>query len=270
VFQEHYPALVVAYLIGLGGWLAASRVWRTLWPHQPAGGFASPWKEFGLALLGAVGVLAVGQLWSLGVRLPEEGDLGPAFGAVNQALIFAPILLVVVIRRQSWTTAWLSRRRIGWRRSKSLLRRDHGTSVLRISNRASREPRIGRRTVYLRAALALMITRSAMMAYGIGGAQPPPVLTEGDRVRVSLAGTSAGTKADRRYSGPGEQSTHRFAGNFLRVGQDTLFLTGAAPEPAGIPLVSMRRLEISRGRKSQAGRGAVIGRPPESEPPARF
>jgi len=115
VFQEHYPPLVVAYLVGLGGWLAASRFAPGVWPREPVEGFVRPWKEFGIALVGGVGILAMGQLWSRGIRLPEQGAFGPAFGAINQALIFAPILLVVVVRRQSWATAWLPHRRIAMR-----------------------------------------------------------------------------------------------------------------------------------------------------------
>ena len=57
----------------------------------------------------------MGQLWTRGIRLPEQGLLGPVLSAINQVLIFSPILLVVVIRRQSWETAWLPRRRIGTR-----------------------------------------------------------------------------------------------------------------------------------------------------------
>ena len=115
MFQEHYPALIVAYLIALGGWLLASRLWPGLWPREPAIDFERPWMEFGIALLGAVGVLVMGYLWSRGIRLPEQGGLGPFLGAVDQVLIFAPILLVPVIRRQSWTSAWLPRARLGTR-----------------------------------------------------------------------------------------------------------------------------------------------------------
>lgn len=43
------------------------------------------------------------------------GALGPVFCAINQIFIFAPLLLVVVLRRQSWATAWLPRRRIAVR-----------------------------------------------------------------------------------------------------------------------------------------------------------
>jgi hypothetical protein len=115
VFEEHYPPLVAAYLIGLGGWLVASGLGPKIWPLEPVNRFARPWKEFGIALVGAVGILAVGQLWSHGIRLPEQGILGPVFGAINQTLIFAPVLLVVALRRQSWATAWLPRGRIAIR-----------------------------------------------------------------------------------------------------------------------------------------------------------
>lgn len=107
MFQEHYSPLLFAYAVALGGWLLANRLLPKVWPRKPADDFAHPWRELGIALVGAIGILAVGQLWSRGIRLPESGALGPVFGAINQVLIFAPILLVPVLRRQSWTTAWL-------------------------------------------------------------------------------------------------------------------------------------------------------------------
>jgi hypothetical protein len=115
MFSEHEPPLVLAYLVGLGSWLAAQRLLRDVWPREPAASFAKPWKEFGIALAGAVGVLVMGQLWSRGIRLPEEGPLGPVLASINQIVIFAPLLLVLVLRRQPWTSAWLPPGRIATR-----------------------------------------------------------------------------------------------------------------------------------------------------------
>lgn len=112
MFREHYPPLLIAYLVALCGWFLAKRLLPKVWPGQSVDGFKHPWKEFLIALVGAIGVLAIGQAWSRGIRLPENGTLSPVFGAINQALIFAPILLVPVLRRQSWATAWLPRRLI--------------------------------------------------------------------------------------------------------------------------------------------------------------
>ncbi len=115
MFREHYTPLVVAYLTALGGWLVANRLMPRVWPRESIEGFVRPWKEFWIALVGAIGILAMGQLWTRGIRLPEQGAFGSVFGAINQLLIFAPVLLVVVIRRQSWATAWLPRPRIAVR-----------------------------------------------------------------------------------------------------------------------------------------------------------
>lgn len=116
MFSEHYPSLVVAYVVGLCGWLLASRFLPRVWPSDPDHiSFARPWLEFRIALLGAVGVLVMGQLWMKGIRLPEGGALRPILGSLNQVLIFAPILLVLVLRRQPWATAWLPRAWIGMR-----------------------------------------------------------------------------------------------------------------------------------------------------------
>jgi hypothetical protein len=112
MIQEHYLSLFVAYMIGLVGWLLANRLLPGLWPREPVESFEHPWKEFGFAILGAIGILGMGQLWSSGVRLPEQGVFGPFLGSMNQVLIFAPILLVVAFRRQPLTSAWLPRAQI--------------------------------------------------------------------------------------------------------------------------------------------------------------
>ena len=114
MFHEHYPALVVAYLVGLGGWLVADRLLPGVWPRAPAVRFERPWREFIIALVGAIGVSRWG---SLEPRHPSARGRGlrSAVGRRRQLLIFAPILLVPVLRRQAWTTAWLPRARLATR-----------------------------------------------------------------------------------------------------------------------------------------------------------
>lgn len=98
--------------MALTGWLVASRLLPRVWPREPVEAFARPFTELGLALLGALGIVGLGQLWSHGIRLPEDGALGPVGSAVNQVLIFAPILLVPVLRRQSRESAWMPHGRL--------------------------------------------------------------------------------------------------------------------------------------------------------------
>ncbi len=115
MFESHYPAMVTAYFVALGGWLVASRVWPGLWPRREPITFDHRWRELGVAVLGVLAVLGIGQLWSSGIRLPEHGPAGPLLAAINQALIFLPMVVVLSLRRQPWSTAWLPRNRLVWR-----------------------------------------------------------------------------------------------------------------------------------------------------------
>ena len=115
MFQGHDTPLALAYLVGLGGWLLASRLLPSVWSGERTETIACSWRELGISLLGAAGILVMGQLWTRGIRLPEQGPAGPLLGSINQVLIFVPILLVVVARRQPWTSAWLPRAHIATR-----------------------------------------------------------------------------------------------------------------------------------------------------------
>lgn len=109
MFKDHYIPLVLAYLAALGGWLLINYYVKEIWPKKSDDHFERPGIEFVIAMIGAIAVIGMGRLWSMGIRLPEEGTLGPVLASVNQVLIFAPILLVPIVRKQPWTTAWLSR-----------------------------------------------------------------------------------------------------------------------------------------------------------------
>ncbi len=111
----HHGALLAGYLAAMAGWSLAARVLPRLWPRREAITFPAPWKEVAYALLGAAGVIAMGQLFVHHWLLPARGPAGPALEAANQLLIFAPILVVPLLRRQGPQTAWLPLDRIGER-----------------------------------------------------------------------------------------------------------------------------------------------------------
>ncbi len=108
MIETHYAALVVSYGAALAGWLLMHKFRPGLWPAAQPAHFAHPWRATGAALLGVAGVLVVGQLYVRGWMLPETGILAPIFGAINQVAIFAPVVLVLVIRREPASSAWLS------------------------------------------------------------------------------------------------------------------------------------------------------------------
>lgn len=106
MFDDHDTPMVLAHGLALLGWLAIARLWPSLWPAREAWRPERPGRELVLALLAVAGVLAVGQLWSADRLLPEGGALAPLPEAVNQLLIFAPVLLLPLLRRQPARSAW--------------------------------------------------------------------------------------------------------------------------------------------------------------------
>jgi len=108
----HHVGLLVAYLGALLAWLAL-RSWNDLlWRQQPDPVFASPWREVVWALVAVAAVLGIGILYSQGWLLPATSRHRPALDAVNQVLIYSPIPLLLLVRRQGPETAWLPTRRI--------------------------------------------------------------------------------------------------------------------------------------------------------------
>lgn len=61
----------------------------------------------GIVLLAVLGVILLGQLWARGIRLEAQGTWAPLVEAINQLIIFAPVVAVPIIRRQGWASAWI-------------------------------------------------------------------------------------------------------------------------------------------------------------------
>lgn len=114
MIESHYGALLVGYAVALGGWHLLDR-WTGLWPAGSAPAIRRPWRETGLVLVAGIGVVIVGQAYVRGWLLPTRGPLGPILAAVDQLLIFAPVVAYLVMRRAPLDTAWLGAGRRGLR-----------------------------------------------------------------------------------------------------------------------------------------------------------
>lgn len=104
--MSHSATLALAYAVACGAWWLLSRV-LSLWRAPARPSFAHPWRDVGLVLLGVVAVLGLGQLWGFGVRLEAPGAWHPIAESVTQLVIFAPVLLVPILRRDGWSSAWI-------------------------------------------------------------------------------------------------------------------------------------------------------------------
>lgn len=104
--MTHSLLLAVAYATACALWWATSRV-APLWRKPVRPMFAKPWREVGFVLLGVVGTIALGQMWSAGIKLEFAGSTNTLAESINQIVIFAPIMLVPILRRDGWASAWI-------------------------------------------------------------------------------------------------------------------------------------------------------------------
>ncbi len=112
--MSHTLTLVIAYATICALWWGLSRV-MPLWRQVERPTFPRPWAEVGLTLAAVIAVLILGQLWSRGIRLSATGAWQTVAESVNQFLIFCPVVLLPMIRKQSLASAWIQRSRL-WAR----------------------------------------------------------------------------------------------------------------------------------------------------------
>src|SRR5437762_2966344 len=107
--MSHTFILVIAYATICALWWGLMLV-IPLWRHPYRAAFIRPWREVSFALVAVVGVLLFGQLWSHGIRLKASGLWKPVTESLNQLLIFCPIVLLPIIRKQGLESAWIQPR----------------------------------------------------------------------------------------------------------------------------------------------------------------
>lgn len=107
----HPEVLAIAYGTVCLIWLAVSRV-LPYWRDPKRTSFENPWHEVSYALLAALLVIGLGQLWLRGIRLANDTAWRTVFESINQTVIFSPMLFLLLWRRQPLASAWLPGRHV--------------------------------------------------------------------------------------------------------------------------------------------------------------
>lgn len=106
--------LTVAYLSICGSWFLLDKYGHS-WKIEPIRSSEKPWLDFAWAIAAAIGILAIGQVYSAGYLIPhtKQSWLNLIIWPLNNVIIFSPIALVLVFRSQSAQTVFLSTNNIG-------------------------------------------------------------------------------------------------------------------------------------------------------------
>lgn len=114
-----FVPVAVAYALACGGWLWYDKL-RGLRALEPTLDQSNrPVLDFALALAAAGAILALGSAFRRDWLLPGgDSSLGRLFWIVDNAIIYSPMAIVLVARRQGLSSLFLSRSRLA---EKSLL-----------------------------------------------------------------------------------------------------------------------------------------------------
>jgi hypothetical protein len=106
--------VAAAYLAACGLWLAWDR-WRRLAASEaPPAASEHPYWDLALTVAAAAGVFLLGAAYRGGWLLPTSSTaLGRAAWLIDNAIIYSPLALVLIFRRQSPRTMFLSPVRLG-------------------------------------------------------------------------------------------------------------------------------------------------------------
>jgi hypothetical protein len=97
-----------AYLAACVGWLIVAALLRKRWPRNPLE-TTRPYLDFVLCLAAAGGIFALGSAYRAGWLLPTgDGWQGKLNWTIDNLIIYSPIAIVLLLRRQGPATIFLS------------------------------------------------------------------------------------------------------------------------------------------------------------------
>lgn len=106
--RAYFGPLLVAYLSACLAWVLATRLRPKLWPPAPVLSTDRPWLDLGLAAGAVLCIVGLNQAHRGGYLLHAGGDaIAPLTIALNQIIIFSPIVVVLAVRGQGPTTVFL-------------------------------------------------------------------------------------------------------------------------------------------------------------------
>lgn len=104
---SHYQSLIGGYAIALVLWRLAHYFLPHLWEVTYEPQFKTPWKDLVGAILAAVAVLSLGVIYTKFGLIPKVKGITELVAALNQCIIFSPVLGWLLWRRDTFKSAWL-------------------------------------------------------------------------------------------------------------------------------------------------------------------
>lgn len=108
--SPHYISLIFGYGTATGLWFLLNHFYPSLWGKNEKIKFDKPYLEFIFSILAILAVVGIGQLYMRQLLIPIDSN--NLLDAINQLIIFSPVFICILIRKQSSETLWLPKSKI--------------------------------------------------------------------------------------------------------------------------------------------------------------
>lgn len=114
--MEFFWPIASAYVAVCMVWLILRRLAQSRWRDEPKIGTEHRWLDFGMIFVAAVGTFGIGAAYRKDLLIPKFAEPWSDLSTtINLCLPFLPIFLILLIRRQSLNTIWISKESIHWK-----------------------------------------------------------------------------------------------------------------------------------------------------------
>ncbi len=104
-----FGPLTAGYLAACGGWMLVHWLRPSLWPPRTVLHTDHKWWDFAMVILATALVIGLGLLYRAGWLLPKlQGWPADLIWQINNLIIYAPVLVVLIHRAQSTATIYLT------------------------------------------------------------------------------------------------------------------------------------------------------------------
>ncbi len=148
---EFMVPVAAAYLVVCITWWVSKYLAGEKWESEEKPETDHRWLDLLMMFVGIVGVFAAGQAYRAGLRIPDLPQSWQYLTvAINLCIPFLPLFFVLLVRRQSFLTIWISWRAIHWKLATGILSAIVGLATwLTIGNQWERLGEIARDSVTL-------------------------------------------------------------------------------------------------------------------------
>ena len=113
---DFFVPIAAAYVAVCVTWLITKKLAGHRWPDEAPIETDRPWLDLGMIFVAIAGAFGLGEAYRRNLLIPDlAGPWSAISTTLNLCIPYAPIILILAIRRQNLATLWISNRAMTWK-----------------------------------------------------------------------------------------------------------------------------------------------------------